>query len=354
MPADELRWELEATQWLNKLENPTIATIHLRRRHREKIESAARGAGLSNVTMDFLTSILADQARWGWHRIGSSLAEYSGNPSGFSHAQRFPGVTPLEKAQFWNSCPDAKLAEASVDKLIEQLDLAAGATILELGSGFGRVATRMAEHGFQVTGVEPDPTSVAMASELAVLKSVTPKFVSLDALEYLDTTEHSFDALVSVGCFFAGAALPAKPDDVVTLFDRIARVVRPGGRILIADCWQFDCCVRGWFGGQSVDDVFVRQFWEEEENRTFLLKEWRYIPSELKFYFRTVKLSPSCEPEGFSHMDWIWRVKEIEGAMSLAGLSLINVWGTRDWGATEIFPELTEGSWVSLLATRPR
>lgn len=349
---NKLDWDTDAIRRLDERDPPTVATVHVRRQRREIIERMAQEAGLSQVTLGFLETVLANQVRWGWNRIGSTFTEHSKNHPGLRQVERFPGVTAKDKAEFWEGTRDARRADVAVDILVTQLGLPPGARILELGSGYGRVAVRLAEHGFQVTGIEPDCLSVDMARELATLRHMKPDFVCGGAREYLGTVSEPFDAVLSVGCLFAGAGLPRNQDDVPVLLQALARAVRPGGKVLIADCWQFDCCVRGWVNVQQASGEFSKQLWEETEGRVFLLKEWRYVQEERRFYFRTVQLSPGREPEGFSQADWIWTAKAIEEEMRQVGLPVVRTWGSADWGAPEVSSVLVDGSWVSILAER--
>src|SRR5262245_21785225 len=57
------------------------------------------------------------------------------------------------------------LAEASafVDQLIDRLQPARGASVLDLGCGSGRHARRLADRGFQVTGLDLSAGSLARA-----------------------------------------------------------------------------------------------------------------------------------------------------------------------------------------------
>jgi ubiquinone/menaquinone biosynthesis C-methylase UbiE len=108
---------------------------------------------------------------------------------------------------------------------------APGARILEVGSGPGHLAGRLAgDHGFDVTGVDLDPAMVERARANAARSAdrVKPEFVVGDAAA-LPFPDASFDLAVSTLSMHHWA----KP---ATGLVEIRRVLCPGGRALV---WDF-------------------------------------------------------------------------------------------------------------------
>jgi SAM-dependent methyltransferase len=104
------------------------------------------------------------------------------------------------------------------------------ARILELGSGPGHLAARMArEHGLDVTGLDLDPDMVdrarANAARGAAPDQGQPTFVVGDAAA-LPFADGSFDLVTSTMSMHHW-------DDAVAGLREIARVLRPGGSALI-------------------------------------------------------------------------------------------------------------------------
>lgn len=107
----------------------------------------------------------------------------------------------------------------------------AGARILEVGSGPGHLAVRLArEHGLEVTGLDLDPEMVARArssAEHASRHGRRPSFVIGDVAA-LQFDAASFDLVVSTFSMHHWS-------DPSAGLAEIARVLRPDGRALIWD-----------------------------------------------------------------------------------------------------------------------
>lgn len=117
---------------------------------------------------------------------------------------------------------------ALIDLLRESLPRA-GASVLDLGSGDGRLAAIVREAGLDVsawTGVDLDAESVATAA--AAYPWATFREASADALPYADA---SFDAVVATTLF---SSFPS--DELATkAATEIGRVLRPGGWLIWYD-----------------------------------------------------------------------------------------------------------------------
>lgn len=99
--------------------------------------------------------------------------------------------------------------------------------VLDLGCGEGRFARLMAAEGMAVTGVDPTAAFVAEACR----RSNGPRFVQGRA-EAIPLADDTVDLVVAYLCLID---IP----DLDTAFDEIARVLRPGGRLLVANLSSF-------------------------------------------------------------------------------------------------------------------
>jgi ubiquinone/menaquinone biosynthesis C-methylase UbiE len=112
-----------------------------------------------------------------------------------------------------------------------------GARVLEVGCGPGHLSTRLARHGFDVTGLDLDPAMIARAQantdRAGNRGGRRPSFLVGDVAA-LAFPDRSFDLVVSTLSMHHWA-------DPAAGLTEIGRVLRPGGRALI---WDFRPGVR--------------------------------------------------------------------------------------------------------------
>jgi SAM-dependent methyltransferase len=112
-----------------------------------------------------------------------------------------------------------------------------GARVLEVGCGPGHLSTRMAHHGFDVTGLDLDPAMIARAranaDRLGDGDQRRPSFLVGDVAA-LAFPDRSFDLVVSTLSMHHWA-------DPTAGLAEIGRVLRPGARALV---WDFRPGVR--------------------------------------------------------------------------------------------------------------
>jgi SAM-dependent methyltransferase len=137
-------------------------------------------------------------------------------------AFRFSAIAHGEMA-IWNPLSGSTLNEA-----IEELRLAAGARVLDLGCGRGEALRRVVErydaHG---VGVDLSPFALAQARAASMeLKHGTLELVEADALAYVP--DAAFDAVLALGPGWERASFQA-------LIQQLYGLVAPGGLLLVAD-----------------------------------------------------------------------------------------------------------------------
>ena len=102
-----------------------------------------------------------------------------------------------------------------------------GSTVLDVGCGIGGSARILArDYGFQVLGISISPAQIARATALTPA-GLSCRFAVMDALA-LEVANASVDAVWSV------EACPHMPDKQ-RYADELLRVLKPGGRLAVAD-----------------------------------------------------------------------------------------------------------------------
>ena len=125
------------------------------------------------------------------------------------------------------------------ERLVERLDLAGGARVLDVATGTGNAAIAAARGDCEVVGIDFAPSLLECARARAQGDRFAIEFREADA-GALPFDDASFDAIVSVfGVMFA-------PDQERAAAE-LLRVCRPGGRIGIAS-WTPDGMVGEMFG----------------------------------------------------------------------------------------------------------
>jgi ubiquinone/menaquinone biosynthesis C-methylase UbiE len=114
---------------------------------------------------------------------------------------------------------------------LEHLDLQTGETLVDLGSGAGidaLIAARKVGPGGQVIGVDMTPEMLAAARKNAETAGANQVDFREGRLEDLPVDDASVDAVTS------NCVINLVPDKAV-VFAEIARVLRPGGRLVVSD-----------------------------------------------------------------------------------------------------------------------
>jgi cyclopropane-fatty-acyl-phospholipid synthase len=190
--------------------------------NRRAIESAVYGTWWGQL-FDRLRHLLRANTRAGSRR--NIHAHYDlGNA--FYQLWLDPGMTyssALFEGDFSRSLEDAQHAKNR--RLLDELALAAGSSVLEIGCGWGGFAEAAASRGLHVTGLTLSTEQLAYARErLALTAYGQARFVLCD---YRDETG-VYDGLASVEMFEAVGERYWR-----SWFQTVARCLRPGGRAAI-------------------------------------------------------------------------------------------------------------------------
>ena len=120
-----------------------------------------------------------------------------------------------------------EIIDHSVDWLVATLNLKAGDSVLDLGCGPGLYASRLAQRGLKVTGVDYSRRSIAYAQDYAKMHQLEIEYRYQNYLELAD--EDRFDAALLI----YGDFCPLSPEQRGQLLQNIRRALKPGGYFVL-------------------------------------------------------------------------------------------------------------------------
>lgn len=169
-------------------------------------------------------------------------------------------------AQIWSGASYERLAETYApihDRVVEALELAPGARVLDVACGTGAVALRAARIGADVVGIDISSDQLAKARRAAAAEGLEIRFDEGDCQE-LPYGDAEFDAVASsFGAIFSA--------DHRRTAAELARVCRRGGRLALT-AWPKD----GWSeqhakAGRTFSNEADAREWSEEATVRALL-----------------------------------------------------------------------------------
>lgn len=167
-------------------------------------------------------------------------------PEGSSSRGRFgPGIYADWRASSLGAITEA-LEQRLMLRLVGALD---GMTVLDVGCGDGTWALVCSRHGAaRVVGCDADPRMVARAGERAAEAGGAMQVLAAH-VESLPFPDGCFDVVTAV------TVLAFVPDAELAVRE-MARVLRPGGRLVIGElgrwnCWAARRRIRAWLGSAT-------------------------------------------------------------------------------------------------------
>ena len=147
----------------------------------------------------------------------------------------------------WRTSSLGEITEALEHRLLLRLlGPVKGQRVLDVGCGDGTLALLMARNGAaRIAGCDPDARMIARARAQAAAAGIDAD-ITIARAEALPFPDGSFDAVTCVTVL----AFAADPEHAVA---EMARVLRPGGRLIIGDLgkwsvWAARRRIRGWLG----------------------------------------------------------------------------------------------------------
>src|SRR5579872_4910019 len=136
------------------------------------------------------------------------------------------------------------LEEAHVDQLLAQLPYS---KVLDVGTGTGRHALKLARTGAHVTAIDQSAEMLAVAQQVAQHEHLTIDFQLASLEDGLPFAAQQFDLVI---CALMLCHVP----DLAQAVQEFARVLKPGGHLLITD-FHPDSVQYGWRTGFRQADI---------------------------------------------------------------------------------------------------
>lgn len=165
--------------------------------------------------------------------------------SGSEPTCAIPDLGPGVYAQ-WRSSEIGTITERLERQLIlELVGDVKGRRVLDVGCGDGEFAVELKKRGAIVIGIDASAEMIDAAKSRSKLQSADIDF-QVAMVEHLPFPAEKFDVVIAITilCFV---------DDAAPVFKEIARVLRPGGRLVIGELgkwstWAAERRIRAWFG----------------------------------------------------------------------------------------------------------
>ncbi len=123
--------------------------------------------------------------------------------------------------------------DKSVSWIIQESNIKPGNSVLDLGCGPGLYASRLAQKGFQVTGVDFSPNSINYARQYASEQDLQIDYRLQDYLSFDEISKYD-TALLIYGDF-----CPLSPSQRKKLLENVYQALKPGGAFIL-DVTQFN------------------------------------------------------------------------------------------------------------------
>ena len=231
----------------------------------------------------------------------------------------------------------AETIDRSVRWLIETLGLQTGASLLDLGCGPGLYASRFAQAGFHVTGVDYSRRSIEYATKYASEHALNITYRYQNYLELQD--ENRYDAAFLI----YGDFCPLNPEQRARLLQNIHRALKPGGKFAL-DVTTREHRKRygnknGWYAAES-------GFWKPGPH--LVLEEGFDYPEQALWLDQYTVIEADGKLSVYRNWFQDYTPETIMEELSLGGFTVEGFWGDLT-GA----PYSPASEWIGLVTHRP-
>jgi 2-polyprenyl-3-methyl-5-hydroxy-6-metoxy-1,4-benzoquinol methylase len=206
---------------------------------------------------------------------------------------------------------DTRLAEQQVQQVLTLLHPPGGANILDLCCGYGRHSIKLAQRGFQVTGIDISEKQIQHARDLAQKAHVHADFRVADARKL--NFQEAFDVVLNM---FISFGFSQDENEHKEVLRGVFRALKPGGTFLL-DLWN--------------REKEIRQFQPltcEKTGDLIVVKEWQFDALGSRINWRNTVIFPDGKRESWEHSTRAYTVAELKALLEEAGLQFKAVYGS--------------------------
>ena len=213
----------------------------------------------------------------------------------------------------------ARIDDAQVDFIARALELPEGARVLDLCCGWGRHTVRLAQRGYDVTGLDLSAYHVRLAKQAARDAGVRAAWLRGDMRE-IPRDAGKFDAVIN--CFTAFGYFDDESENQ-RVIDGVARSLRRGGRFFIDTINQ-----------EGLMRVFRESDCTKRPNDALSIELRRYDALTGRINVDWIYLERDGEQHKAFHSVRLYRYVELAAMLSKAGLAPLRAWG--NWDGSEL------------------
>jgi SAM-dependent methyltransferase len=226
--------------------------------------------------------------------------------------------------------------DRSVKWLIETLGLNPGESILDLGCGPGLYASRFAQLGLQVTGVDYSHRSIEHANNYAQEHNLDIRYRYQNYLELEDENQYRAAFLIY------GDFCPLSPEQRSRLLRNVHRALQPGGKFVL------DVSTRaqrkrygvknGWYALES-------GVWKPGPH--LVLEEGFDYPEQSIWLDQYNVIEPDGKVSVYRNWFQDYTPETITDELSQAGFSVMSLWGDLTG-----FPYSPDSEWIGVITQK--
>ena len=225
--------------------------------------------------------------------------------------------------------------QRTVEWIVEILGLKQGDSVLDLGCGPGLYASRFAEAGLAVTGVDFSQNSIRYAQDSAQKKGLA---VSYRCQNYLELDEQNrYDAVLLI----FGDYCPLNPQQRRRLLENVRRALKPGGAfVLDVSMPNIHKPTEGRNNWYAVD----KGFWRPTPH--LVLEQHFGYPGDV---YLDQYIVIEAEGKQTVYRNWFqdFTAQRIRAEMEENGFAVASLWGDLSGSAYQ-----AEGDWIGVVARR--